>query len=112
MKYKNKYVKSDHPNDVIVNKWRHEDKLMFQSKKWPFSNGFSTWKHLVHACLSTIFNYDVYDYIVKIVLEQNFALYYQRQNMNEKWKYFHLLAKLQKVANFCDFCHWWTAIGQ
>lgn len=33
MKYKNKYVKSDHLNDVIVNKLRHEDKLMFQSKK-------------------------------------------------------------------------------
>lgn len=33
MKYKNKYAKSDHPNDVIVNKWRHEDKLLFQSKE-------------------------------------------------------------------------------
>lgn len=39
---------------------------------------------------------------VKVVFEQTCALYYWKQNMKEKWQYFHLFATLWEFVNICD----------
>lgn len=50
-----------------------------------FSRGFLIWKHQAHACFSTIFIYDLFNYMNKIIFKnRTVALYFQKENIKKK----------------------------